>query len=311
MFSQRNPQYRLVRTAGLFLVALAASAVAVAAEPAANPATSTANYTIQTLDYPGASGTIFWGLNDFGELGGEYHRPGYPPHAMIYRHGQFESLDPNGLFGDRFSAAGTPTDLGTLIADYADASGFQHGVVIQWGQVQPYNVAGHLNANVDGMNIFGEIAGVYWDADGVYHGAASRWGHDTLFDFSASAYDTYPLGINNAGEIVGYWNTARKGQWHGFHRSANGKLTQIDAPNAGPLGTVTIGINDVGQTVGYYADAANHYHSFILAHGQYQYLDVPGAVHTFANSINNLGVIAGDYYDASFVQHGFIATPQR
>jgi len=308
MSSNCNPLRRLAQVASLVVVALAASAGAVATD--SDSANSTPSYTIQTLDYPGASGTIFWGLNDFGELGGEYHRPGFPPHAMIYRHGQFESLDPNGLFGDRFSAAGTPTDLGTLIADYADASGLQHGVVIQWGQVQEYNVAGHLNANVDGMNIFGEIAGVYWDTDGVYHGVASRWGQDTLFDFSG-AYDTYPLGINNAGEIVGYWNTARKGQWHGFHRSKNGKLTQIDAPNAGPLGTVTIGINDAGQTVGYYADTANHYHSFILAHGQYQYLDVAGAVHTFANSINNLGVIAGYYYDASFKQHGFIAKPQR
>ena len=309
MSSQCNPLRRLAQAASFVVIALAASAGAVAADSdSANP---TPSYTIQTLDYPGASGTIFWGLNDFGELGGEYHRPGFPPHAMIYRHGQFESLDPSGLFGDRFSAAGTPTDLGTLIADYADTSGLQHGVVIQqWGEVEPFDVAGHLNANVDGMNIFGEIAGVYWDTDGVYHGVARRWGRDVLFDF-AGAYDTYPLGINNASEIVGYWNTARKGQWHGFHRSANGKLTQIDAPNAGPLGTVTIGINDVGQTVGYYADAANHYHSFILAHGQYQYLDVAGAVHTFANSINNFGVIAGYYYDASFKQHGFIATPQR
>ena len=308
MFSQSNPLRRLAQVASLVVAAFTASAGAVAAD--ADSATSAPSYTIQTLDYPGASGTIFWGLNDFGELGGEYHRPGFPPHAMIYRHGQFESLDPDGLFGDRFSAAGTPTDFGTLIADYADTSAHQHGVVIQWGHVETVDFAGHLNTNVDGTNLFGDIAAVYWDADGVYHGMARRWGCETAFDFTG-AYDTYPLGINNAGEIVGYWNTARKAQWHGFLRSPDGRLTQIDAPNAGALGTVVISINDVGQTVGYYADSANHYHSFILAHGQFQYFDVPGAVHTFANSINNLGVLAGYYYDASFKQHGFIATPSR
>lgn len=310
MSSQRNA--RLPLAASLFVVALAASAGTALADSdaAASADTTTANYTFQTLDYPGASGTVIWGLNDFGELGGEYHRPGFPPHAMIYRNGNFESLDPNGLFGDRFSAAGTPSDIGTLIADYADTSGRMHGVVMQWGQVETVDFAGHLNANVDGINIFGGIAGVYWDADGVYHGVVRNWGHDTPFDFTG-AYDTYPLGINNAGEIVGYWNTARRAQWHGFYRSPDGQLSQIDVPNAGPFGTVTISINDVGQILGYYADNANHYHSFILRHGRFQFLDVPGAVQTFANSINNFGVIAGDYYDASGKQHGFIARPSR
>src|SRR5690349_12720714 len=123
MSSQRHPHRRLARAARFVVIALAAYAGVAAAD---SETAATPSYTIQTLDYPGASGTIFWGLNDFGELGGEYHRPGFPPHAMIYRHGQFESLDPDGLFGDRFSAAGTPTDFGTLIADYADTSAHQH-----------------------------------------------------------------------------------------------------------------------------------------------------------------------------------------
>src|SRR5690348_725654 len=41
-------------------------------------------YAYRTLDYPGASLTIFWGLADFGGLAGEYAIAGGQAHAMIY-----------------------------------------------------------------------------------------------------------------------------------------------------------------------------------------------------------------------------------
>jgi uncharacterized membrane protein len=270
-------------------------------------ADSAVTYTYQTLDYPGAVGTIFWGMDDFGNLAGQYNMTGHPGHAMAYRNGRFESLDPGGLFGDNFSAAGGPNDFGTLFGGYADAQALQHGFLIQRSRAQTVDFPGHLNSNVDGVNVLGAMAGVYWDADGVYHGIV-RWnGHDTPFDV-AGARDTYPLGISATGEIVGYWDVTAA-TMHGFYRSANGLMFSLDVPGAGPGGTAAFAINDVGQVAGYYADAAGLIHGFIQTRGQFLTLDAPNAAATIATAMNNFGVVAGEYVDTAGKRHGFVATP--
>jgi len=270
-------------------------------------ANAAAHYTFRTLDYPGASWTKFWGINDFGDLAGEYRLDGSPIHAMTYSHGRFASLDPNGLFGDRGSASGGPNDLGALCGFYTDESQRQHGFVQLWGFLETVDFPGHLNSNCDDVNVFGAIAGVYWDASGIQHGVLRNYGRDTAIDYPG-ALGTYPLGIDNSGVIVGMWYT-NPSSTHGFLRDARGHFSPIDVPIAGPGGTITIGINDAQQMVGYYMDASNHYHGFLETHGQFQYLDAPDAVQTFPTHINSLGVIVGYYIDAANQNHGFIATP--
>lgn len=266
-----------------------------------------AHYSYRTLDYPGASWTKFWGINDFGDLAGEYRVTGSPIHAMTYRRGRFASLDPNGSFGDRGSASGGPNDLGALCGFYTDESKRQHGFVLQWGRLETVDFPGHLNSNCDDTNLFGAIAGVYWDANGIQHGMLRRYGHDTPIEYP-DALGTYPLGIDNSSGIVGMWYTDPR-TTHGFYRSPSGRYSAVDVPVAGPGGTVSIGINDAGQIVGYYMDAAHHYHGFIQTRGQFDYLDVPDAVQTFPTHINSFGVIVGYYVDSANQNHGFVATP--
>ena len=275
---------------------------------ASGSAAASGAYSYQTLDYPGAAGTIFWGIDDFGDLAGQYNMSGKPGHAMVYRHGQFQSLDPNGLFDAGFSAAGGPNDLGETFGGYNDAAGAAHGFLLRHNRVQTLDFAGHANSNVDGVNAFGAIAGVYWDADGIYHGIARRDGHDTPFDVPG-ARDTYPLGIAADGSIVGYWDAAAGGQTHGFYRTADGLIFSLDVPNAGAGGTAAFALNDVGQVAGYFVDAAGSIHGFVQTRGAYQTLDVPGAVATIATAMNNYGVVAGEYFDAAGKRHGFVATP--
>ena len=145
MSNHRISRGRLAPAAAIFALVLAGSAGAAVTQPEAD---ATTNYTYQTIDYPGASATIIWGLNDFGDLAGQYSMNGLPAHAMVYRHGRFESLDPDGLFGNNFSAAGGPDDFGTVFGGYADASTRQHGFLIHWGQVETVDFPGHLNSNV-------------------------------------------------------------------------------------------------------------------------------------------------------------------
>lgn len=300
-------------SAGIPLMASAKTACSSAdartpATPAENackvaPLTASASYTYQTLDYPGAALTIFWGLNDFGDLAGQAGTTYGTSHAMIYHHGQFEPLDPD-MLGTYFSAAGGPNDIGNTYGAYADASGLQHGFVIRQGHFETVDFPGHLNSNTDGINLIGEILGVYWDADGTFHGVL-RSGHDTPINV-AGARDTYPLGLNNKGEAVGYWDTNPLVP-HGFYRSVSGQLSTIDVPNA--ASTAAFAINDRGQIAGYYASTTGALHGFVKTRAQFQDIDVPGATATIVTTINNLGAVAGEYFDSTGKRHGFIATP--
>lgn len=306
MATHRISRGPLAASVGLFLLTVAGSAVAASPQPETD-ANFGASYTYRTVDYPGATSTIIWGLNDWGDLAGQYTPATPPAHAMAYRNGRFETLDPDGLFGDYFAAAGGPTEFGLLFGGYSDASAQQHGFLLQWGLVQTVDFAGHLNSNIDGVSIFGDIAGVYWDADGVYHGVLRHRGRDTSIDV-AGARDTYPLGINANGEIVGYWDT-NPAQLRGFRRSSNGQVSSIDVPGAGPGGTAAFGINDLDQVSGYFVDTAGLVHGFVQTRGQFKHLDVPGAAATIATAINNFGVVAGEYIDTTGHRHGFVATP--
>jgi hypothetical protein len=272
--------------------------------PSAASGSRQSTYNYRALDYPGASQTIFYGLNDFNELAGQYSIAGGTAHAMTYRYGRFEPLDPDKL-GDHFSAAGGPTDVDTTFGAYADASGVQHGFVIQRRQFGTVDFPGHLNSNVDGVNLFGTILGVYWDADGIFHGVLRYDGNDTPFDVPG-AVDTYPLGINDEGESVGFWDTNPL-LANGFYRSASGQISTVNVPDASV--TAAFAINDKGQIAGYYRSTSGALHGFVKTGLKFQDVDMPGAAGTIVTAINNSGGVAGYYLDTARNIHGFFATP--
>lgn len=303
---------RLALAAGLLAIAFSGRSAGAGIAPDATAGERTSEttligesrpYTYLTLDYPGATQTIFWGLDDFGDLAGQYTAAGQPAHAMTYRHGKFEPLDPDKL-GTGFSAAGGPNDAGTTFGGYTDAAGIQHGFVIRGHRFETVDFRGHLNSNVDAVDGCDTILGVYWDADHVFHGLLSRNGNETPFDVNG-ARDTYPLGLNDKGDSVGYWDTDGV-VTHGYLRRANGEVSVLDAPGA--ASTVAFAVNEHGQVAGYYADAAGALHGFVKTGQQFRQLDVPGGVATIVTALNNAGSVAGEYFDAGGVRHGFVAT---
>ncbi|MFL6681459.1 MAG: hypothetical protein ACJ8IK_24185 [Burkholderiaceae bacterium] len=302
---------RLALAAGLLAAVFSGASVAAGfgADPTAGKRTPDAapsaqwrSWTYQTLDYPGAAQTIFWGLDDFGGLAGQYTIAGGVAHAMTYRHGKFRPLDPDKL-GTYFSAAGGPDDAGTTFGGYADAAGTQHGFVIRRGRFETVDFPGHLNSNVDAVDGDDTILGVYWDADHVFHGMLSRNGNQTPIDV-AGARDTYPLGLNSKGDSVGYWDSEGSAT-HGYVRRADGQVATLDVPDA--AATVAFAINDRGQVAGYFTDKSGALHGFVRTGHQFQQLDMPGAVATIVTALNNCDSVAGEYFDAGGVRHGFMA----
>jgi uncharacterized membrane protein len=127
------------------------------------------------------------------------------------------------------------------------------------------------------------------------------------------AVRTAALGINDSGQIVGYYYADLSGPFHGFLRSG-GTYTSIDYPGAAQ--TYAYGINANGQIVGVYFDVVNCgncrgvEHPFLLSNGIYTALpEAPGSMpHTTqALGINSGGQIVGLYVDPCFCRiHGFL-----
>ncbi|MBV9268182.1 MAG: hypothetical protein JO061_18585 [Acidobacteriaceae bacterium] len=94
---------------------------------------------------------------------------------------------------------------------------------------------------------------------------------------------------------------------------ANGgyTFTTIDVPGA--YSTYPQAINGVGQVAGYYTTSLVYYtgylaergwHGFVLNHGVYTTIDVPGALWTGALAINDSGQVFGTYYASELGPEG-------
>jgi probable HAF family extracellular repeat protein len=137
--------------------------------------------------------------------------------------------------------------------------------------------------------------------------------YTTLDDPSAAsqAGGTTAYGINNAGQIVGFY--ANAGGLDGFLLSG-GTYTTIHDPLA-TRGTVAYGINTSGQIVGNYQNGiGSGSHGFLYNPngGTYTTLDNSlGARGTLAFGINASGLIVGTYIDANSRDHGFRYDPSN
>src|SRR5262249_45377114 len=127
---------------------------------------------------------------------------------------------------------------------------------------------------------------------------------------------TGPNGINNVGQIVGFYDDVSGGR-HGFLYD-RGVFISFDFP--GSQLTAPTDINDRGQIVGVYVDNASLLHGFLLEDASFTTVEVPfpNVLFTDVRGVNNRGQIVGRYLTRNpnpsdianpFLNHGFIATP--
>jgi probable HAF family extracellular repeat protein len=106
------------------------------------------------------------------------------------------------------------------------------------------------------------------------------------------AVATYANGINDAGQIVGYYRDGTG--THGFLFSG-GSYTTLNAPAS--FATYAYGINDARQVVGYYSGNTTH-GSFIYSGGSY-----------YTNLISPIGVATGINASGQIVGFGYGGIP--
>jgi len=143
---------------------------------------------------------------------------------------------------------------------------------------------------------------------GVWEPFVYSGGVFTTFVGPTGSAVTEATGINDAGDIVGYWySQTTRGQghsWHGFLNSG-GTFTALDYPGA--LNTNPLGVNNHGQVVGTFFDALlGQEQGFLYEAGAFSQLSYPGAWSTFAEGINDDGQVVGFYRLPSGIDHGFL-----
>ncbi len=139
------------------------------------------------------------------------------------------------------------------------------------------------------INAQGVIAGSYVDQTSNQHGFVRAVdGSVTSIDV-AGAVQTTVTGLNDAGEVVGYWVDTIV---HGFVRSANGKITSFDAPS-GNLGSMNA-INIKGVVTGTYTDQAHVTHGYMRkTDGTFTTFDIASGPMVFSAAINAKGTVVG------------------
>jgi hypothetical protein len=186
-----------------------------------------------------------------------------------------------------------------------------------------------LGTEAVSINASGTAIGNFADGTGAVHGyVRSREGKFAIFDapgatslLSATCEwgsgGTCPNSINNAGVVVGQMTDAN-GNFHGFVRSPEGRLTSFDVAGAGTgsyQGTFVATINNRGTIAGTFADTNNVSHCYVRSgDGEITTFDAPSASQiagagTGCNSMNDAGAVVGTWVDANYFTHGFIRSP--
>ncbi len=207
---------------------------------------------------------------------------------------------------------------GLMLARTASA---QHPPIIT------FDAPGAVATVPDGLTATGTVTGFYFDQNFVVHGfLRTPDGHFVTFDapgagtsfyFINGNYDgTFPLGINQFGTVVGYYNDANDVS-HCFIRTPDGKITTFDEPDAdtnpaAQAGSQLTGISATGLTLGFYVDSHLIGHGFLRSpSGKFTSFDAAeDSVFTFPNGpINPEGALVGFYQDASPRFHAFVRDP--
>lgn len=275
-----------------------------------------AQFTFTSIDCPGADLTTVVGINNHGDMVGQYRLPGGVFHAMMIKKGKCIPLAPKTILGTNASRAFKINDRGDVAGWFEDDSGI-HGFLLRKGVLTILDFPGASETNAWGINNFGTVAG-WWtidDADGntiISHGFVWNNGNFKQVDLPGAG-NTFIDGINDWGDLVGLWGQDPTGNTGSafFWPKAGKQFTSFDAPFPGVVITQANDINDFRAIVGVYVDASGLGHSFLRVGTAMTYFDYPGAMSTSAWGINSLFQIVGVWRDSSGARHGFLAQPGK
>ena len=182
----KSPKYLIARA--LFVVASFVSVTSASAQ-----------FTFNSLDFPGSTLTSGRGINNHGEIVGAY-RLEPPRHAYLFKAGHFAPLASSTVLGTNFSEAFKSNDRGAVVGFYQDDIGNPHGFLLRKGVLTTLDFPTASNTGAWGINESGTAVGSWSivDSDGnllAAHGNIWKDGTFSQIDFPGAAA-TYLYGIN-------------------------------------------------------------------------------------------------------------------
>ncbi|MGH9249480.1 MAG: D-alanyl-D-alanine carboxypeptidase family protein [Acidimicrobiales bacterium] len=162
------------------------------------------------------------------------------------------------------------------------------------GRISTFDVPGARGTEAVKINDRRQIVGRYSedtpfvDDSTRVRGYIRHRGKTTRID-APDAVHTLPTGINDRGDVVGYFVDSG-GTTHGFVWR-DGRFTTLDVPDA--TAPTPVDINDRGDVVGLFIDDAGAPKGFLLSKGRYSTIAAPGAPTTIPFGINDTGQIVG------------------
>jgi hypothetical protein len=265
--------------------------------------------SIDVPDVPDANYTAAAGVNDGGQIVGNYYSGGHY-HGFLMDGGSFATVDATPLGASDSVPLGINT-TGEIVGQFRDASGHSYGFLKNGGDFTSIDPPGSTSTVAAGINDSGQIVGWYNNSANEERGfLKDGTGYQTIDSTSlGSLGGSTAWRINNSGEIVGGWDDAGVGR--GFLKDSTG-YHSFDASSLGAVSVTTAyGINNVDQIVGEYVDGSGQSHGYVKDGGVFTAIDYPGATLTRVLGINNSGQLVGQYVDSSGGYHGFLATPDN
>ena|ERR1035437_6290801 len=130
---------------------------------------------LSIIDFPGASNTTLHGINDYGQIVGQYLNFGVPPiHGFLDDGGLFTPLDYPGAIN---TWAMGINDLGQIVGSYDSPStgnfytnNSRHGFLYSGGAYTSIDFPWAVFTEANGLSDSGQIVGNYTDSQGVRHG---------------------------------------------------------------------------------------------------------------------------------------------
>jgi probable HAF family extracellular repeat protein len=276
-------------------------------------ALSATEYRFRVVDFPGASGTNIFAVNNLGQFVGEEQDAAGAQHAIFDDGRQLQLLDSDGIVGSSAQSWAFSINNGGMIAGaYQSADGALHGFLRHPdGHIEPIAFPGGTSTQAFGVNDLGTVIGVFVDAAGNNHAFVRRAGQYALGDV-AGGIQTVPLSINDREEIVGEVVTTPGTIGFGYLQQRDGHTVLTTAAGSPPQSTFFISINNRNQILGAYQASPNVFQNFLRTGNVYQPFNLPaqlGATETSAQTINDPGEIVGWFADSNQLQHGFVAIP--
>jgi uncharacterized membrane protein len=277
--------------------------------------TSTAwslDYTVSTIDYPGATRTFVTGINLFGRVVGGYSSSDFAgSRGFTERLGVFTPIGdslPCRPGGRCHTVAGRVNVRGEIAGTFSADVDFP-GVFLQSGSVpiivQP---PGYPNTSVllGGLNNQGVLAGCSADETGTQQIFVQFGTHFSVVPFPLSgSLGACATGINNLGQLTGYYLDSG-GSGHGFMKTGD-RIVTIDVPaDWGSVGQ-PVAINDRGMVVGIYDSLDGVTHGYVWIDGHFSKIETSEATAfpPVPTALNNRGEIVGYYGVTSTVPSMF------